>query len=118
MGNGAPPPITSPSPAAELPPQEADDELDPDNDVDDTYEPTPDICGTYLTALRGVQTLLQLQLELHVPWDDDVAGEGRRLHGLRSKQKGRAWAKLRCAGTATAQRGTTTCTSHTSTSTS
>jgi hypothetical protein len=62
-------PTASPPPAAEA---QGDDEIDPDGDVDDTYEATPDICGTYLTALRGVQTLLELQLELHEPWEDDT----------------------------------------------
>ena len=76
MGVGAPPLTASPSPAAEPPPQDADDQIDPDGDVDDTYEATPDICGTYLTALSGVKTLLELQLEVHKPWGDDDAGEG------------------------------------------
>jgi hypothetical protein len=101
--SGAPPPTASPSPAAELPPQEVDDELDPEDDVDDTYEATPDVCGTYLTALRGVQTLLRLQLQLHTPWDDDDAGEGRLLQGRLAKQQGRAWAtalRRHCTGTA------------------
>ena len=103
MAVGAPPLTASPSPAAEVPPEEHDDELDPDGDIDDTYEATPDICGTYLTALRGVQTLLQLQLQLHVPWEDDAAGEERRKQGRLSKQKGRAWAtalRRHCNGTA------------------
>ena len=102
MATGAPPATASPSPADEPPQETIDDDIDPEGDVDDTLEATPDICGTYLTALRGVKTLLELQLELHVPWDDDDAGEGRKRHGAAAKKKGREWAtalRKHCNGT-------------------
>jgi hypothetical protein len=77
LAASAPPPTTLPTPSpptAAGPQDDNNDDIDPDGDVDDTWEAAPDICGTYLTALRGVQTLLELQLELHEPWEDDHAG--------------------------------------------
>ena len=55
-------------------------------------ESTPDICGTRLTCLRILQTLRELHLELHEPWDDDHAGVNRRARAPIAQKKGAAWA--------------------------
>ena len=82
-------PSTTPPPPAE---QLHDDDLDPADEEEDDCEGTPDVCGTRLTCLRAVHALLALQLELHQPWEDDVAGVNRRERAPIANRKGRAWA--------------------------